>query len=96
MCLKNIQSLNNYVLCSINFLFHAVFQGYTIPKGTLIVPNLWSVHRDPSVWENPDEFNPYRFLDENRQTLKREAFIPFGIGNLGVLTFVLLHDRMPI
>lgn len=57
-----------------------LFQGYTIPKGTLIVPNLWSVHRDPSVWENPDEFNPYRFLDENRQTLKKEAFIPFGIG----------------
>ncbi|XP_076830836.1 cytochrome P450 2U1 [Brachyhypopomus gauderio] len=56
------------------------FRGYTIPKGTVIIPNLWSVHRDPSVWENPDEFNPSRFLDEQGQLLRKEFFIPFGIG----------------
>ncbi|XP_060782455.1 cytochrome P450 2U1 [Neoarius graeffei] len=56
------------------------FQGYTIPKGTVIVPNLWSVHRDPTVWENPDDFNPSRFLDEQGQLLRKEYFIPFGIG----------------
>ncbi|MBN3313197.1 CP2U1 protein, partial [Atractosteus spatula] len=56
------------------------FRGYTIPKGTVIVPNLWSVHRDTTVWEKPDDFNPSRFLDENGQILKKEFFIPFGIG----------------
>ncbi|MBN3303132.1 CP2U1 protein, partial [Amia calva] len=56
------------------------FQGYTIPKGAVIVPNLWSVHRDASVWENPDDFNPSRFLDENGCIVKKEFFIPFGIG----------------
>ncbi|XP_026887548.2 cytochrome P450 2U1 [Electrophorus electricus] len=56
------------------------FRGYTIPKGTVIIPNLWSVHRDPSVWENPDDFNPSRFLDEQGQLLRKEYFIPFGIG----------------
>ncbi|KAM9477787.1 cytochrome P450 2U1 [Clarias gariepinus] len=56
------------------------FQGYTIPKGTVILPNLWSVHRDPTVWENPDDFNPTRFLDEQGQLLRKECFIPFGIG----------------
>ncbi|KAI5616876.1 cytochrome P450 2U1 [Silurus asotus] len=56
------------------------FQGYTIPKGTIIIPNLWSVHRDPSVWDNPDDFNPLRFLDEQGQLLRKEYFIPFGIG----------------
>ncbi|KAJ8281077.1 hypothetical protein GJAV_G00063240 [Gymnothorax javanicus] len=56
------------------------FRGYTIPKGTVIIPNLWSVHRDPTVWENPDEFNPARFLDKNGQVLRKESFIPFGIG----------------
>ncbi|KAG7333768.1 hypothetical protein KOW79_002175 [Hemibagrus wyckioides] len=54
--------------------------GYTIPKGTVILPNLWSVHRDPTVWENPDDFNPSRFLDEEGQLLRKEYFIPFGIG----------------
>ncbi|XP_072534573.1 cytochrome P450 2U1 [Salminus brasiliensis] len=56
------------------------FRGYTIPKGTVIIPNLWSVHRDPTVWENPDDFCPSRFLDEQGQLLRREYFIPFGIG----------------
>ncbi|KAB5581420.1 hypothetical protein PHYPO_G00175480 [Pangasianodon hypophthalmus] len=56
------------------------FRGYTIPKGTVILPNLWSVHRDPTVWENPDDFNPSRFLDEQGQLLRKEYFIPFGIG----------------
>ncbi|KAM6441331.1 cytochrome P450 2U1 [Liasis olivaceus] len=58
----------------------AELQGYTIPKGSVIIPNLWSVHRDPNKWENPNVFHPARFLDENSQLLKKESFIPFGIG----------------
>ncbi|XP_042561795.1 cytochrome P450 2U1 isoform X2 [Clupea harengus] len=57
-----------------------VFRGYTIPKGTVIIPNLWSVHRDPSVWDSPDDFNPSRFLDEQGKLLRKDYFIPFGIG----------------
>ncbi|KAI5937825.1 cytochrome P450 2U1 [Manis javanica] len=57
-----------------------VLQGYTIPKGTVILPNLWSVHRDPAIWEKPDDFNPNRFLDDQGQLIKKETFIPFGIG----------------
>ncbi|XP_006778968.2 PREDICTED: cytochrome P450 2U1 [Myotis davidii] len=57
-----------------------VLQGYTIPKGTVIIPNLWAVHRDPAIWEKPDDFNPNRFLDDQGQLIKRETFIPFGIG----------------
>ncbi|KAM4603994.1 cytochrome P450 2U1 [Polymixia lowei] len=56
------------------------FRGYTIPKGTVIVPNLWSVHRDPTVWDNPDNFSPARFLDAEGKLLRKECFIPFGIG----------------
>lgn len=56
------------------------FRGYTIPKGTVILPNLWSVHRDPALWDDPDRFNPERFLDDNGKLLKKECFIPFGIG----------------
>ncbi|KAF4404038.1 hypothetical protein G4B88_014494 [Cannabis sativa] len=35
--------------------------GYTIPKGSTIFLNVWSIHRDPSIWENPLEFKPERF-----------------------------------
>lgn len=56
------------------------FFGYTIPKGTVVIPNLWSVHRDPTVWEEPDNFNPARFLDQDGKLLRKEYFMPFGIG----------------
>lgn len=63
-------------------LFVLVLQGYTIPKGTVVLPNLWSVHRDPAIWEKPDEFYPNRFLDDQGHLIKKETFIPFGIGQL--------------
>ena len=69
-----------YSLFSIFIYFFLVFRGYTIPKGTVILPNLWSVHRDPTVWEDPDTFNPARFLDDEGKLLRKEFFIPFGIG----------------
>ncbi|XP_030004967.1 cytochrome P450 2U1 isoform X1 [Sphaeramia orbicularis] len=56
------------------------FRGYSIPKGTVIIPNLWSVHRDPTVWDDPDSFNPSRFLDSEGKLLRKECFMPFGIG----------------
>ncbi|XP_034544780.1 cytochrome P450 2U1 [Notolabrus celidotus] len=56
------------------------FRSYTIPKGTVVLPNLWSVHRDPTVWDDPDTFNPARFLDDEGNLMRKEFFIPFGIG----------------
>ncbi|KAG8454089.1 hypothetical protein GDO86_000649 [Hymenochirus boettgeri] len=58
----------------------SVLQGYTIPKGSVVLANLWAVHRDPLVWEKPNDFMPKRFLDENGHILKKEAFVPFVIG----------------
>ncbi|XP_070534293.1 cytochrome P450 2U1-like [Ptychodera flava] len=55
--------------------------GYTIPKNTEILPNLWSVHHDSNVWKEPEKFIPERFLDETlEKVVKPEEFIPFGIG----------------
>ncbi|KAF5915579.1 hypothetical protein HPG69_012744 [Diceros bicornis minor] len=36
--------------------------GYDIPKGTVIIPNLQGAHLDETVWEQPHEFRPDRFL----------------------------------
>ncbi|KFD57765.1 hypothetical protein M514_01435 [Trichuris suis] len=38
---------------------------YHCPKSTPVLANLWAAHRDPTVFSNPDEFNPDRFLDNN-------------------------------
>ncbi|KAL8539652.1 hypothetical protein ACS0TY_001314 [Phlomoides rotata] len=55
--------------------------GYTIPKGARVFINVWAVHRDPSIWENPLEFNPERFCDGKWDYSGNDlSYFPFGSG----------------
>ena len=54
---------------------------FSIPKGTIIIPNIWAVHHDPKDWRDPDTFNPDRFLSaDGKRFQKKEAWMPFGVG----------------
>ena len=57
-------------------------QGYSIPKGTTVIPNLWSLHHDPEIWDDPHAFRPERFLDEEGTFVppKADRFLPFSAG----------------
>lgn len=39
-----------------------IHDGFFIPKGSLIIPNIWKLTHDPRVYHNPMEFNPDRFM----------------------------------
>ncbi|CAE7097490.1 unnamed protein product [Rhizoctonia solani] len=39
------------------------YKGYRIPKGAIVIGNTWAMSNDPSVYSEPDRFNPDRFLD---------------------------------
>ena len=39
------------------------YEGYTIPKGTMLFANAWAIHHDESEYERPDAFYPERFLN---------------------------------
>ncbi|XP_063771189.1 cytochrome P450 2K4-like isoform X2 [Pseudophryne corroboree] len=56
------------------------FKGYSIPKGTYIIPLLSSVLRYKTQFEKPDEFYPNHFLDAKGNFIKKDAFMPFSAG----------------
>ncbi|KIY53959.1 cytochrome P450 [Fistulina hepatica ATCC 64428] len=41
-----------------------VYNGYFIPKGTVILPNVKAIGRDGRVYKDPERFNPARFLPQ--------------------------------
>ncbi|OWM82914.1 hypothetical protein CDL15_Pgr005314 [Punica granatum] len=41
--------------------------GYSVPRDALLLVNIWKLHRDPTMWSNPDEFCPERFLKEHEK-----------------------------
>ncbi|CAN7937834.1 unnamed protein product, partial [Ixodes hexagonus] len=57
-----------------------IIGGYTIPKGTVVMANLWAVNMDPALWINPEKFDPYRFMEEDGTRLQSKPghFTPFS------------------
>lgn len=55
--------------------------GLTIEKGVNVVPSVFSIHRDKSIWgENANEFLPERFECLDVAQLNSAMFMPFGLG----------------
>jgi cytochrome P450 family 135 len=50
---------------------------YSLPAGTRVVPSIYLTNRNPSVYEDPEEFRPERFLNNGPETF---SWIPFGGG----------------
>ncbi|KZS91084.1 cytochrome P450 [Sistotremastrum niveocremeum HHB9708] len=38
------------------------YRGWRIPKGSYVIANVWGITRDPTLYPNPDDFQPERFL----------------------------------
>ncbi|XP_062116117.1 phenylacetaldehyde oxime monooxygenase CYP71AN24-like [Humulus lupulus] len=59
--------------------------GYDIQENTRVLINVSAIQRDPSEWDNPEEFFPERF-ENNPIDCKMGQdfqFVPFGIGRRG-------------
>jgi cytochrome P450 len=54
--------------------------GQRFPDRTLAFVNPYGVHFDPSVWPEPERFDPDRFTPEREATRPKAAWLPFGVG----------------
>ncbi|KAK3034907.1 hypothetical protein RJ639_034149 [Escallonia herrerae] len=72
-------------------IWHAALEdteldGYAIPKNAMVNATVAEMGWDPSVWEDPLEFKPERFLGENGEVecdlkgVKQIKMMPFGVG----------------
>uniref|UniRef100_A0AAZ3PD29 unspecific monooxygenase n=1 Tax=Oncorhynchus tshawytscha TaxID=74940 RepID=A0AAZ3PD29_ONCTS len=54
--------------------------GIVIPKDCVVLVPTWTLHRDPEIWSDPEEFKPERFSKENKESIDPNTYMPFGAG----------------
>ncbi|KAH7928454.1 cytochrome P450 [Leucogyrophana mollusca] len=57
-----------------------VYEGYYIPKGATILPNVWAMARNEEKYPNADEFIPERFLTADGSLNDDTCNFAFGFG----------------
>ena len=72
-----------------------------IPKGTTVLINHWQLHHDEHYWSNPHEFNPYRWLGDDKNVDSLKSFLPFSAGtrvclgkNIAEAELFLFYSRL--
>ncbi|KAL9963558.1 hypothetical protein ACROYT_G027078 [Oculina patagonica] len=54
--------------------------GIKIPKDSPILVPIYSIHRDPSFYPDPEKFDPERFSPAAKQSRNPYTYLPFGHG----------------
>ena len=60
-----------------------VYEGYFLPKGTIVIANIWRMLHDPETYRDPMAFKPERYFDADDRldfTGKDPADFAFGYG----------------
>lgn len=64
-----------------------IFKGYLLPKNTMILPNLWGLHRDPKIFPEPEKFKPDRFINSKGNFIKDRRVAAFGVGEYKAMSY---------
>ncbi|OXB78944.1 UNVERIFIED_CONTAM: hypothetical protein H355_013824 [Colinus virginianus] len=55
--------------------------GRSLPEGSQVSLNIFAIHRNRDVWEDPEVYDPLRFSPENSAQRHSHAFLPFSAGS---------------
>src|SRR5206468_3532063 len=59
---------------------HDSIGGYVIPAEALVLLSPYLTHRHPEVWDDPERFDPDRFIVTRAATRPAFSYFPFGGG----------------
>lgn len=74
------------------------YKDITIPAGAGITVPVYQLHHDPRNWEEPEKFDPERFMGINKGNVNPIAFQPFGSGprNCIGMRFAILEIKLTL
>ncbi|XP_033008102.1 cytochrome P450 4A2-like [Lacerta agilis] len=83
MCIKESLRLNSPVPVVSRQLSKPItfFDGRTLPEGFRVSVAIHCIHKNPSVWQDPEVFDPTRFSADNPSQRHPHSFIPFAAGS---------------
>ncbi len=55
-------------------------EGYRIARHADVLLSVYSLHRHPAIWEQPERFDPERFQPERSARRGPYSYLPFGAG----------------
>nr|XP_021535712.1 cytochrome P450 3A12-like [Neomonachus schauinslandi] len=72
--------------------------GVFIPKGTVVMVPVFTLHRDLDLWPEPEEFHPERFSKKNKDNIIPYTYLPFGTGprNCLGMRFAIMNMKLAL
>lgn len=66
--------------CSKTFMLEYDGKKLEFEAGKNFYMLIYGIHHDEKYFPNPEQFDPDRFSEENKNKINRDAYIPFGVG----------------
>ncbi|MFE0021126.1 cytochrome P450 [Amycolatopsis sp. NPDC059021] len=70
--------------------------GVRLPAGTEVMFSPYSLHFDPRFHEDPERFDPDRWLPERAARIPRGAYVPFGAGGRQCIGKAFAHTEITL